>query len=617
MPSTFFGLDIGYTGLSIYQNALNTTAHNITNAETEGYSRQYLGRKAGKAISISSSYGMVGTGVIGTGVEQKRDTYYDVKYRDANTLYGEYAGKSYYMNEIEDYFNEEDGEGFSTNFASMYTTFEELAKDPSSQSARRQVLNYSLAFTEYFNSLSTNLRKIQEEVNFEIKNCVDRINSIGTQIATLTKQINTIEVKGTKANDLRDERNKLIDELSELADIQVKEEDIGMKADQTSVNLTAFTVKINGRYLVNNYASSSLELVPRDIKANLNDVDGLYDITWSDGQNFEMYGNTIGGKLASLIEVRDGNNEDALNGFITASEGDTEVTMTMTNCNDIRKLNIPENGRLVIGNQEYEYKSFSVDIDENGQYAYKFQLDESKPLVTNTYDTEVPNARIGHLIDYKGLPYYLSMMNEFVRTFAKEFNAIHKTGEDLDGNKGIDFFGANHPVTGEPYVFIDELGQEADDEAGIEERAPGFTSDDQSYYKVTAGNFTVNKALLKDERMIACADHIKAGVEDSNVWHKLIDLKDKVTMFKQGKPESFFQTLVSDVGIDTDKAKTFERSQKDIVATVDNERISISGVDTDEEAMDLIRFQTAYNLSAKVISVMDEVFDKLINEMAV
>ncbi|MBP5305497.1 MAG: flagellar hook-associated protein FlgK, partial [Lachnospiraceae bacterium] len=428
MPSTFFGLDIGYTGLSIYQNALNTTAHNITNAETEGYSRQFLGRKAGKAISISSSYGMVGTGVIGTGVDQKRDTYYDVKYRDANTLYGEYAGKSYYMNEIEDYFNEEDGEGFSTNFASMYTTFEELAKDPSSQSARRQVLNYSLAFTEYFNSLSTNLRNIQEEVNFEIKNCVDRINSIGTQIATLTKQINTIEVKGTKANDLRDERNKLIDELSELADIQVKEEDIGMKADQTSVNLTAFTVKINGRYLVNNYASSSLELVPRDIKANLNDVDGLYDITWSDGQNFEMYGNTIGGKLASLIEVRDGNNEDALNGYITASEGDTEVTMTMTNCNDIRKLNIPENGMLVIGNQEYEYKSFSVDIDENGQYSYKFQLDESKPLVTNTYDTEVPNARIGHLIDYKGLPYYLSMMNEFVRTFAKEFNAIHKTG---------------------------------------------------------------------------------------------------------------------------------------------------------------------------------------------
>ncbi|MBR6396714.1 MAG: flagellar hook-associated protein FlgK, partial [Lachnospiraceae bacterium] len=116
MPSTFFGLDIGYTGLSIYQNALNTTAHNITNAETEGYSRQYLGRKAGKAISISSSYGMVGTGVIGTGVDQKRDTYYDVKYRDANTLYGEYSGKSYYMNEIEDYFNEEDGEGFSTNF---------------------------------------------------------------------------------------------------------------------------------------------------------------------------------------------------------------------------------------------------------------------------------------------------------------------------------------------------------------------------------------------------------------------------------------------------------------------------------------------------------------------
>lgn len=611
MPSTFFGLDIGYTGLSIYQNSLNTTSHNITNAETEGYSRQYVNRKAGKAISVSSSYGMVGTGVVADGVEQVRDTYYDVKYRDSSTLLGEYGAKSYYMTEIENYFNEEDGEGFSTNFASMNATFEELAKDPSSRSARRQVLNYSMAYAEYFNSLSENLKAIQEDINFEIKNTVDRINAIGEQIATLTKQINTIEVKGTKANDLRDERNKLIDELSDLALIQVEEGDIGMKSDEVSVNLTSYTVKINGRYLVNNYSSTELVLVPRDINLQMNDVDGLYDITWLDGQNFEMYGNTIGGKLASLIELRDGNNEENLCGFISAHAGDNVVEMKRTNIDDVKRLNIPASGMITIGNQEYIYDSFEVDIDpDTKEYTYRFNLHDTKPLVTDTIDNdEVPNARIGYSVDYKGIPYYLAMMNEFVRTYSEEFNKIHKTGEDLNGNKGIDYFNGTHPVTGENYVFQDTINEEED--------RYGFTSDDPTYYKLTAANFTVNKAIWDDESLIACADNISQGIENSKVWQKIIDLKDDASMFKQGKPGSFFQTLVSDVGIDTAKAKEFEESQTNIVKAINNQRISISGVDTDEEAMDLIRFQTAYELSAKVISVMDEVFDKLINEMAV
>ena len=86
MPNTFFGLNIGYTGLNVHQGALHTTAHNITNAETQGYSRQYLARQAGQAVHVYSSYGMVGTGVVGTGVYQIRDAYYDEKYRTARTV---------------------------------------------------------------------------------------------------------------------------------------------------------------------------------------------------------------------------------------------------------------------------------------------------------------------------------------------------------------------------------------------------------------------------------------------------------------------------------------------------------------------------------------------------
>jgi flagellar hook-associated protein 1 FlgK len=98
---------------------------------------------------------------------------------------------------------------------------------------------------------------------------------------------------------------------------------------------------------------------------------------------------------------------------------------------------------------------------------------------------------------------------------------------------------------------------------------------------------------------------------------KLIALKEDKGMFKQGAPAAFLQTLVAEIGIDTDKAKTFAASQTNILSMITNQRLSVSGVDMDEEAMDLIRFQNAYNLSAKAISVMDQIYNKLINEMAV
>ena len=101
MASTFFGLNIGQSGLYAYQAALDTTSHNITNAETEGYSRQVMGQKASDAIPVNSTYGMAGTGVTVTGVTQNRDDYYDIKYWKNNTMYGDYSSKSYYMTEIE------------------------------------------------------------------------------------------------------------------------------------------------------------------------------------------------------------------------------------------------------------------------------------------------------------------------------------------------------------------------------------------------------------------------------------------------------------------------------------------------------------------------------------
>ncbi len=590
MPSTFFGLNIGTTGLYTYQTALNTTSHNIANAETEGYSRQVALQKAGTALRVNSSYGMVGSGVDVTGIERVRNFYYDQKYWTNNTTYGEYSSKADYAVKIQSYLNEVKMQGFTVSFNSFNESLQQLKNNPSDKSVRTQVSSYGQSLAEYFNSLSTNLQNIQEECNFEIKNQVDRINSIGKQIAVLTKQISTIEVNGGIANDLRDERALLEDELSQFINISVSEEKVG-----AGVGVYSYTVKINNQVLVDSHESAELKVVPRKDKINQNDIIGLYDVEWTNGQSFRVQSPTIGGSLQALFAVRDGNNGENLRGQVTGTAGDTKITLEGTNINEIEKLNIPYSGIITIDNTEYNYSSFTaiphITTDPatgavKKTYTYEFTLD--KGLMANVSGKP---AKVGESIDYKGIPYYMGQLNEFIRTYSKSFNDIHKSGEDLNGDAGTDFF------TGGKYVK---------EFANAEE-----------YYFLTAANFSVSDVIYNNPDKIVTANEVTNGVEKTNILDSLIALKNDKGMFKQGAPASFLQTMVADIGIDTKAAESFSKSQKDILSMINNQRLSISGVDVDEEAMNLVRYQNAYNLSAQVISVMNEIYDKLINQMGV
>jgi flagellar hook-associated protein 1 FlgK len=616
--STFFGLNIGQSGLYAYQAALDTTAHNITNTETEGYTRQVMGQQAGKALSVNSTYGMAGTGVSITGVTQLRDDYYDIKYWKNNTLYGEYSNKAHYMTEVENYFNDISVDGFNTSFNAMNDSLQELLKNPSSLTVRTQVINYAKSFSEYFNSVSENMKSIQEECNFEIRNKVDQINSTSQQIAALTKQINTLEVSGGTANDLRDQRALLVDELSEIANISVTEKTVG-----AGVGVTSYVVKIDGVTLVDGGINNLLKIVPRTEKHNQNDVEGLYDITWANGQEFNMRSTTLGGNLQALLEVRDGNNQFNLRGTIYAETGDSQVTMTDTNINSVEKLNIPETGTLTIGNRDYNYTGFEVTKDaENGNYIYTFELE--KPVAVDAVNEQ---ASIGESIDYKGIPYYMSQLNEFVRTYSMAFNEIHRGGVDLENNAGMDFFNATNKVNGRNYTFgplKDSDDYDYYDFDTFNSQTGGFyeeVPEDQplygSYYFMTAENFTVSENLLLDANLLATSSNVVDGVENNDIVDALVALKDDKMLFKQGAPDGFFQTLVAEIGIDTKKATNFSDGQENILDSIKNQRLSVSGVDVDEEAMNLVRFQNAYNLSAKVITVMDEIYDKLINYMGV
>ena len=601
MASTFFGLNIGASGLYAYQIGINTTAHNVSNAETDGYTRQIVNKQASKAISVGSGYGMVGTGVNVTSISQVRNKYLDEKYSFNSTLSGEYSTKSYYMTEMESYFNEVSVEGFTTNFDNLYNALQTLSTNPSNGTTRTQVTTYAANLTEYLNSLGTSLSNIQEECNTEVKNIVDRINSIGQQVSVLTKQINSVETNGEAANDLRDQRAVLIDELSEYVSVDVSENKVGV----SEVGVTQYIVKINGQTLVDTNRFHQLQLTVRSDRTNLNDSDGLYDIQWDSGVDFNAMGGNVSGSLKAVLEVRDGNNSENLKGAVSGTAGFNKLTLMNTTINDINKLNISSEGTIKIGATEYKYTGFSVKIGDDGTYNYEFTLSEKLKETIGSGKI----ATVGEEVDYKGIPYYMSQLNEFVRVYAKNYNDIHKSGVDLNGDQGLDFF-IGTAANGTVYNFNTDESKAA---AGTVLFDSNNMKNPGSYYQLNISNIGVNETVVKDPNRVVTYSSASAGIENTDILKQLVALKLDTTMFKQGSPASFFQTMVAEIGVNTSTASSLSQNQEDICKSITNQRLSSSGVDVDEEAMNLVKYQNCYNLSSKVISVMDELLDRLIN----
>lgn len=612
MPSTFFGLSIGKSGLYTSQAGLTTSAHNIANTETKGYTRQIVNQQANRAQRVNNTYGMAGTGVSVTGVTQARDEYFDSKFRSNSMISGTYSTKAYYTMEIENYFNEIKLEGFTTTYDEMYNSIQELSKNPSDLSVRTQVTNLSQGLCDYFNSLSNSLESIQENANTEIQTQTGRINSIAQQIAVLTKQINILEVGGGTANDLRDQRELLADELSAFGEITVTE-----TAALDGVGINSYVVKFNHQVLVDDYAANRLVCVPRTEKINQTDVEGLYDVEWSNGQSLNRSTIAAGGSLQALLDVRDGNNSEAFKGKVTAESGDLTITVTSSNINEMEKLSIPTNGVLTIGNKEYRYSGFAVSLDEDtGEYSYEFSLEDE--IVVDVDDAKVI---VGEDVNYKGIPYYMSQMNQFIRTYAKAFNNIATSGQDLYGNAGLDFFNAMDNVAGKNYVFGTSEAN-ADDGYLFTSKTGHYAVQDEeinygSYYFLTVGNIGVTKEIIDDPNKIVTASTIIDGVEQSDLVSAYIALKDDASLFKQGTATQYLNSLIAEIGIDSAKATNFAKNQEDILTSVENQRLSISGVDSEEEAMNLIRYKSAYEFSSKVISTLNEIYNKLINETGV
>ena len=639
MPSQFFGLNIAYTGLLASNAAMNTTSNNIANVQTEGYSRQQVTQQAANALRVFQTYGCAGAGVETLAIERVRDEFYDGRFWDNNAQLGEYDMKQYYMQQLETYFDD-DGKstGFKTIFDQlMITGMQALLKDPNSAAAKSQFVGYAGALTEYFNGMAGNLEKVQKDINQEIKLKVDQINSLAGEIASLNKQINTIELAGTKANELRDRRTLLIDELSKIVDVEVKETPIiDANNENRETGANRYMVKIaGGQMLVDGSDYNGLECVARTSyeKVNQTDIDGLYEVYWADGQKFNLYNASMGGDLAGLIQMRDGNNGENFTGQVTATgttttaDGKTHDTVTVkvtkAYLQDLNKCNLSDQGGILdLGNQEFYYDSweYTCEYDANGNatYSYTFTLSDSeKNLRGITNDRVGKKAEIGTDLSYQGIPYYMNQMNEWIRTFSQKFNDILTSGYSGSGDPGVKMFTGNKATSSEQFL-LDDAAKRYDKQEKKNSKVTVKVNDD-SYYRLTAKNFDILDAMEQDPSLMANRKNASDGVEQNDLLNDLKNLAtDKSKMsFRGCNASEFLQCILSDVALNASRANTFYASFKDISNTIDNQRISISGVDEDEEAVNLVKYQNGYNLASKMIQTLTEIYDRLILETGV
>lgn len=640
MPSQFFGLNIAYSGLLASNAALNTTSNNISNVETTGYSRQKAEQAAANALRVFTTYGCAGAGVDVIAIERVRDEFYDVKYWDNNANTGEYNMKQYYMKQVEDYFTDDSTiEGFKTIFDNMMNALDEVAKQSGSVTTKTQFLGFASNLTQYFNSMSANMSQVQKDVNQEIKLKIDQINSLASEIATLNEQINVIEIDGkANANELRDQRATLIDELSAIVDVEVIETPI--YDSNNPDRLTGghrFLVKIaGGQTLVDASAYNTLECVARKSyeKVNQSDIDGLYDVYWVAnrltgelGDEFNIYNASLGGELKGLVHMRDGNNGENFQGTVTdigtttVKEKDKDgndvdktyktviVEVDAQYLTDINKCTLSDNGgKINLGNQIFYYNDWTFSYNEDTDtYSYTFTIDESINDASLTETRRGKEATIGASVDYQGVPYYMQQMNEWVRTFAEKFNEILFEGYDLYGNPGNILFSGDHETDMEQYLFTE----------GMEDNQ--IAMDDDSYYRLTAKNFNILNALMDDPDLLATKVNETTGVDEYGNVENLIDMvNDKtVVSFRGASASEFLTCILSDIALNANNANSFYGNFNNVGKAIDNQRMAISGVDTDEEAVNLVKYQNAYTLASKMIQTLTEVYDRLILQTGV
>jgi len=517
MRSTFLGFNAARSGLFSSQRALDITGHNIANANTEGYSRQRLEQSSSISMKLQGGQGMLGTGVDTKEIQQIRNEFIDHQLRQENTDLGYWGARAEGLEMLEMILNEPSDTGITEVMDDFFYAVDTLAKNPgdSDITVRAQVREEAIAFTKTLNHLYSQMEQNVRNTDDEINNTVTEINDLTKGISRLNKQIYTLESDGSNANDLRDDRNVMLDELSKLADVRVSEYTEKIVGSEEGAG-KKMMIEINGRPLVDHDTAYAIET--EETYSDIYDGDNpeaeipITQLTWAGRE--ELTGD-LGGELQALVDLRDG--------------------------------------------------------DSAGE---------------------------------KGYPYYMKELNTFAQTFAKEVNELHSRGYGLGSDVLEDENGNPVQEDGAGYLMFTR-----DNEKSIDLYEDG----EVNYKEINARNISISADVDEDLNRIATS--LDGSQGDASIAEQIGQMRNDRTMFQEGKPEDFMKALIGNLGVDAKEANRNRDNQEGLVGMLDYKRESIMGVSMDEEMSNMIKFQHAYNASARMMTTMDEMLDVVINRL--
>ncbi len=603
MSGTMGRLSIGVTGLQTNQYALNATAHNLMNTQTEGYSRQQVmltDRTYREIGNTPINKNQAGLGVVTAEVKQVRDTFADIAYRQESGRMNYYKAQYEAVSEIETYFGELEGQEFNSTMNDLWLSLQELQKESNSIVTRSSFIATAHTFLDRVQNIRSSFINYQRNLNVEIENQVERINNIATEIKELNDEVLAAEASGIEnANDYRDMRNQLIDELSSIVNTEVVHNKDGM-----------VEIFIEGRCLVTKGRTYKLEAVRIcDNKQYQNNFDFTSDATdfympvWKDDQEALFNINKIPsaeansdiGALKGMMMSR---------GYFISNYTDVPV---MPDKPLAENFDNDADYNAAVMQYEADMTEYAADLKFYNTYVEPYTITNLmaqfdvlvNAIVTGINDTLCPNKEIT-LAD-----------GSVIKVLDEEAAGIGMGYGNEYGGTEL-FVRKSTPRYEERTVTLED--------GSIETVQVYNEENEDDYYTLySAGNITVNSELLKNPSLLPLTR--ETGEEAQEVVDEMLDLWNR--KFATVSPNSlvecnyvdYYAGMIDDLA---DRGYTFNsltQTESQTITDIHNLRQQVVGVSSDEELANMIKFQHAYNASSRYINTVSEMIEHIIQTL--
>lgn len=623
MGSTFSGIELGKRSIMAHTDAISTAGHNISNANTEGYSRQRVQLKEFDPLyrpdlERPERAGMIGQGIDVQSITRIRDEMLDQRITAQQNQESYWDTRSKYYTMIEQIYNEPDEVSIRSNMDKFWESWQELSINPESQAARQAVVTRGESLSDSIKSKWENLMGVGSLINSDIDSTVKQINSYANQIAAVNSEIVRSRGVGDNPNDLLDRRDLLVDKLSKLANITTDRRD----PDE-------FMVHLDGKVLVQGGVARNFDLV------SLTDNNGYEKLVWADTREDVS---VSGGTLGALIELRDVDVRNEIQSLNTMTMNFSDLV------NDVHRNAYGANN--VTGLDFFTQHSFVENVNGNFDRNGDGVLDHSYIFRFTGTTTLNPQDQIGFegVMTFSGpsgnvqVPYHPTDTVETVINRINDSNGEVKAYLDRNNNlvlKGTTAQNVENPdfvirhvedsgffLTGYSGILAASGADGAYDFA----RADAVDSLAGAQFAVSpvlnpAGYIEVNGVIKNDVKSVAAAFRDDSGNVNAGDGRAAVEIASirntKVMIGHERTLDDYFADSVTNVGLKGEQAENNLKSHMAIMDDLRTMRDSISGVNIDEELSDIIKFQHGYNAAAKFVTIWDSLIDTVINRLGV